>query len=473
MTKHDERAFAIQILGAAQTVTGSMHLLQAGPYRILVDCGLFQGRRAESRHRNRMLPRAATEADVCLLTHAHIDHSGNIPSLVKRGFSGKVHCTDATADLCQAMLRDAARIQVSDAKWLNRRNQDDPTWEPIEALYNEDDAIKALDRFMPHEYNEPFELFPGIHVTYIDAGHILGSASIVIDVKLNGHRRRVVFSGDIGRRNLPILRDPTPPEHADYIVMESTYGNRTHAPVERMDDQLLEAIAPTLVNKGKVIIPSFALERTQEIVFALNRLIKAGRLQPVPVFVDSPLAVNVTQIFRRHEDCYDKEALHFDHNHGDPFGFDVLKMVETVEASKRLNETPGPMIIISASGMCEAGRVLHHLRNNIENSNNAVVIVGFQAPHTLGRRIVERRPRVRIFGVERDLHAKVSVLNAFSAHADRDELLWWAKACGPQVRHFYLVHGDPEPCEALRDALASEGRKATIPSQGQSFPLEY
>jgi metallo-beta-lactamase family protein len=301
---------------------------------------------------------------------------------------------------------------------------------------------------------------------------VLGSSSAVVDVKMNGHWRRVAFSGDIGRRNLPILKDPVPPSRPDYVVMESTYGNRTHAPAEGMQDQLLEVIQRTRARGGKVVIPSFALERAQEIVYSLAQLVADGRLKPLPVYVDSPLTVNLTEVFRRHPECYDAEALAFDNSHGDPFGFQLLTMVESVDESKRLNTLNQPAVIISASGMCEAGRIVHHLRNSIEDSKNSIVIVGYQAQHTLGRRLVEQRPRVKIFGVERDLNAEVVVLNAFSAHADRDELLWWAEACGPQVRRFFAVHGDPDQCEALAGHLDELGRKALVPSMGQSVDLD-
>lgn len=450
-----------------------MHLLEVREQSFLVDCGLYQGRRQDSNHRNRNMPRNAVGADAVLLTHAHIDHSGNLPSLVKRGFKGVIHATAATADLCRAMLRDAARIQVHDAKWWNRKHRDEPGWVDIEPLYDEEDAERALERFVPHEYDEAFELAPGVTARFIDAGHVLGSASAIVDVKLNGHRRRVAFSGDIGRRDLPILRDPIPPDLADYVVMETTYGNRLHADVVRMQDQLLEAVETVRARGGKIIIPSFALERTQEIVFALNRLRKADKLDPIPIYVDSPLAVGLTEAFRRHPECYDAETIAFDTAHGDPFDFPSLTLIRSVEESKQLNHTKGPMIIISASGMCEGGRIVHHLRNNVEEFNNMVVIVGYQAQHTLGRRIVERRKRVRIFGVERDLNAEVRVLNAFSAHADRDELLWWAESCGSQVRQFFLVHGDPDQSEAFATHLADHRLDSLVPKEGQTVDLEY
>jgi len=470
MSKLDN--FHITFLGAAQTVTGSMHLLEVGGHGALVDCGLYQGRRKESVHRNRHLSRAAVGADAVLLTHAHIDHSGNLPRLVHSGFGGLIHCTAATADLCRYMLMDSARIQESDARWLNEKNADDPSWEPIEPLYTTEDAEAAIARLTPHPYGEPFEPFDRLTVRFIDAGHVLGSATVVADVRMNGHRRRVAFSGDIGRRNMPILKDPQPPEHADYVVMESTYGNRVHSPAAQMQDQLLDVIEGTRLRGGKVIIPSFALERTQEIVYALNQLRRSGRLAPIPIYVDSPLAVNLTAVFRAHHECFDPQTAGFDADHGDPFGFASLVMTTSLEESKALNDLHEPAVIISASGMCEAGRVVHHLRNNIEDERNTIVIVGYQAQHTLGRRLVERRPRVRIFGVERDVRAHVRVLNSFSAHADRDELRWWAGRCGTQVRKFFLVHGDPDQCEALAGHLAAQGQRGEVPSPGTRVALD-
>lgn len=470
--KRSER-FRLTFLGAARTVTGSMHLLEVRDKGFLVDCGLYQGRRGDANHRNKHLPKVASEADALLLTHAHIDHSGSIPTLVKRGFSGPVHCTSATAELCNYMLRDSARIQVHDAKWWNRKHKDDPGWVPVEPIYDEEDAARALELFVTHEYDEEFELDEGVTARFIDAGHVLGSASVIVDVKLHAHRRRIAFSGDIGRRNLPILRDPVPPEHADYVVMETTYGDRMHASADAMQDQLLDAIETARERKGKIIIPSFALERTQEVVYALNQLRKSGRLEPIPVYVDSPLAVGLTGVFRKHPECYDDETIAFDQSHGDPFAFPLLKLVQSVEESKSLNACAGPMIIISASGMCEAGRVVHHLRNTMESYDNMIIIVGYQAQHTLGRRIVERRQRVKVLGVERSLVAEVRVLNAFSAHADRDELLWWAESCGSQVRQFFLVHGDLDQSEAFQGHLEGRRLKGVVPKEGETFDLEY
>ncbi|MCC6748590.1 MAG: MBL fold metallo-hydrolase [Deltaproteobacteria bacterium] len=471
MTTKTER-FRLTFLGAAQTVTGSMHLLEVGEGSLLVDCGLFQGARHESEQKNRNPPRKAPQADALVLTHAHIDHCGNLPTLVRRGFSGPIHCTSATAEVCEAMLRDSARIQVSDAAWLNRKHEDDPDWVEILPLYTEEDVDATVPLLTAHEYGDRFGVIPGVTAHFVDAGHILGSASAILDVKVNAHSRRIVFSGDIGRRHLPILRDPVIPEHADYVVMESTYGDRLHAPAEDMQTQLLEAIETTRKRGGKVIIPTFALERAQEIVYALNQLLKGGRLQPIPVYLDSPLAVNLVEVFRRHDECFDPETTDFLENHGDPFGFHLLTLVESTDDSRKLNDLHHPAVILSASGMCESGRILHHLRNNIEDPKNTILIVGFQAQHTLGRRLVERRPEVRIFGVMRELKAEVRVLNAFSAHADKHELLWWAEGCGRQVREFFLVHGEPVQSEAFAEVLRERGRKVRVPGPGETADLD-
>lgn len=464
--------FRLNFLGAARTVTGSLHLLEVGDKKLVVDCGMYQGRREEAAQRNRNPSRLAIDADAMVLTHAHIDHSGNIPTLVRRGYKGKIHCTKATADLANIMLRDSARIQESDAKWLNRKNEDNPDWTPIDPLYREKDAEAALKNFVPHDYGETFEVFEGVTVTLIDAGHILGSSSVMVEVERNGTRRRIMFSGDIGRRNLPILRDPVLPGKPDYVVMETTYGNRSHAPAPDMEGQLLEAIEDTRKKGGKVIIPSFALERAQEIVYSINQLRKSGRMAAMPVFVDSPLTVNLTEVFRRHPECYDAETEDFQSEHGDPFGFEHLRMVESVDESKQLNHLRGSAIIIAASGMCEFGRIVHHLRNNIENPKNTILIVGYQAQHTLGRRLVEGRDQVKIFGVKRDVRAEVRVLNAFSAHADREELLWWAEGCGKQVKRFFLVHGDPDQSESFGQSLAERGLKATVPDFKEAIDLD-
>jgi metallo-beta-lactamase family protein len=462
----------IRFLGAAQEVTGSLLLLETDGGSLLVDCGLYQGRRQESRQRNRELPPEAVAADAAILTHAHIDHSGSIPTLVKRGFAGTLYATPATRDLCAYMLRDSAFIQQSDADYLNRKNADDPDFVKVEPLYGEEDAIAALQRFVAVPYHKTFQPLPKVTARFIEAGHILGSASVVLDVEEKGKRRRVVFSGDLGRKGLPILRDPEHPEPpVDYVVMESTYGNRVHGSVEQMHGDLERVIKETAARGGKVIVPAFAVGRTQELLYAMSALSRAGRLPSIPVFIDSPLASSVTGVFRLHPDCFDAETRAFLDEHGEVFAFPEVRFIQSRDESMRLNGLKGPAVIVSASGMCEAGRVLHHLKNNIEDERNTVLVVGFMAKHTLGRKLVERQPRVKIWGVERELRARVEVLNAFSAHADRDGLLAYAAACGPGTRRFFLVHGEPEQQEPLARLLAERQLRVQIPARGEELDL--
>jgi metallo-beta-lactamase family protein len=456
----------IRFLGAAQTVTGSMHRLETDSGSILIDCGLFQGRREESRQKNAHLPREAIEADALILTHAHIDHSGSIPTLCKRGFAGTIWATPATRDLCAYMLRDSARIQEQDARYLNEKFGKDPDWKRIEPLYDDEDAVAALKRFVGVPYGRSFEPLPGVKASFLDAGHILGSAGVMIELNDHGTQRRVMFSGDIGRKNMPILRDPELPQPpVDVVLMESTYGNRVHGDIQSMHDDLARVVGETVARGGKVIVPSFAVGRTQEIIYALAQLVAQKRLPDVPVFIDSPLSVNVTSVFRLHPDCFDTETRAHLEEHGDPFEFAGLRYVSSREESIRLNDLRSPAVIIASSGMCEAGRVLHHIRNNCEDPRNTIMIVGFQAQHTLGRRIVEKRPRIKVLGVERDLHAQVRVMNAFSAHADKNDLRAYAHSCGKDTRIF-LVHGEPESQEALQAQLRSDGLSVEMPEAG-------
>jgi metallo-beta-lactamase family protein len=458
----------VRFLGAAREVTGSMHLVETPAGKILIDCGMHQGKRDESRERNRNLPKEAISADAVILTHAHIDHSGSLPTLVKAGFSGAIWSTTATRDLCAYLLRDSARIQEGDANFLNKKFADDPDWKPIQPIYDENDAIHALSRFMGVSYGMPFSPLPGVTARFLDAGHILGSAQVVLDLPGG---KRLVFSGDLGRRGLPILRDPELPGHADYLFMESTYGNRAHGSMKEMHDDLEKVIKEVCARKGKLIIPAFAVGRTQEIVYALNQLHKAARIPEIPIFVDSPLSVHATEVFKLHPECYDEETRHFVEANGDPFSFKSLRYIESREESMQLNEMRGPFIVISASGMCEAGRVLHHLRNAVESENNTILIVGFQAMHTLGRRLVERRPKVKILGVERDLFARVVVMNAFSAHGDKNDLRAYAHAA-EGARRIFLIHGEPDQQEPLRDQLKSEGLDVQVPAAGDVAELD-
>lgn len=446
----------IQCVGAASTVTGSKHLLRTSRATVLLDCGLFQGRRRESIEENKTLGIDAREVDAVVLSHAHIDHSGALPILVKHGYTGRIHATPATIDLAGAMLKDAALIQAADARHVNNLvERDGLDMDPVEALYGEADVDRTLALFTPHPYGQKREIAPGVTLVFRDAGHVLGSAVSVLDVDDDGEMKRIVFTGDLGRKGAPILRDPEVVAGANLLLMESTYGGRNHPPIAGLDDALAAVVARAVARGGKVVIPTFALERAQEVIFALKRLRNAGKLHRLPVYVDSPLTVKLTEVFARHTDCFDEEARALVTGHDSPFEFEDLHYVTEKVDSQAIDASSNPCIILSASGMCEAGRVLHHLRATVEDSKNAVVIVGFQAQHTLGRRIVERRARVRIFGVERDLRAEVSVLEGFSAHADHEELVAYAEATREhgKLREVVLVHGERSAREALRDAL--------------------
>lgn len=458
-------AIGLRFLGAAREVTGSMLLVETAGGRLLIDCGLFQGRRAESRARNRELPSAAARADAAILTHAHIDHAGALPVLVRGGFGGAIHATPATRDLAALMLRDVAHLQVADAEYLNRRYGDDPDWERIEPLYDERAVVATLDQIIGQPYQRSFEPIPGVTATFIEAGHILGSAQVVLDIGDRQHRHRLVVSGDLGRRGLPIIRDPAvPPRPIDTLVMESTYGGVQHPPIAAMADQLAAVLAEARARGGKVIVPAFALGRTQEFLHVLHTLEHRGVALGMPVFIDSPLAIDVTSVFRLHPECFDDDtrAL-FDRD--DPFAITGLRLARTRDDSMAINDVDGPALIIAASGMCEGGRVLHHLRNLVEDPRTTILTIGFMAQHTLGRRLVERRPRVKIWGVERDLRARVVSLEGFSAHADTDDLEAHAAACGAALT--VLVHGEPERQDVLAARLQARGLAVAVPARGE------
>jgi metallo-beta-lactamase family protein len=455
----------VQFIGAAQTVTGSRHLVRTRAATLLLDCGLFQGHRAESRQRNLELGLDPASVDAVVLSHAHIDHSGALPLLCKQGYGGPIYATPATRDLCAVMLQDAAMIQAADARYLNRAiERDNLDAEPIEPLYDRIDAARAVEQFVSISYHRRQAIAPGVSLQFLDAGHVLGSAIVVLEIEDEGQLKRLVFSGDLGRKGLPILRDPEVPDGATALILESTYGDRTHPPLAEMDQQLASVVQRTAARGGKVIIPSFALERAQQLIFSLKKLRRAGQVPELPVYIDSPLTANITQIFRLHPECYDEELAQVLASGDSPFEFDGLHFTDTPEESRAIDARNEPCIIISASGMCEAGRVLHHLKANIEDPRNSVVIVGFQAQHTLGRRLVERRPRVRIFGVERQLQAEVAVLNGFSAHADRDDLLHFANAVRERgsLASIALVHGEPTPLAKLRRSLETAGFEHVI-----------
>lgn len=445
--------------GAAQTVTGSRHLIEVNGHKILLDCGLYQGRRQEAFIRNRNFGFDPTAIDAVVLSHAHIDHSGNIPSLTRQGYDGPIYATHATRDLCGAMLLDSAYIQERDAEFVNkkRKRKGEPAIEP---LYTEDDALKSLRCFESVAFHRTRELFEGVHLTFYDAGHMLGSAFVVLDIEDRDAERdiRLVFSGDLGRENLPILRDPETIDHADILIMESTYGGRLHEPIPDTTEKLKTLVNYAITNHGALLIPAFAVGRTQQIVYELQKLHSAGEIPLVPIFVDSPLAIDVTEVFRTHPDSYDEDALKYmaEYNDDDIFGFKGLRYTRKVEESKALNTQEGPFVVIAASGMIEHGRILHHLRNRIDNPSTVVLITGWQAEHTLGRKLIEGVSPVRIFGEEHYVNARVEVINGLSGHGDEQDLVNWVGAMKKKPQRTFLVHGEVEAATALAGALNNQ-----------------
>lgn len=459
--------------GAAQTVTGSKHLLQLQNGKtILLDCGLFQGRRSESREKNQRFGFDAASIDVVILSHAHIDHAGLLPKLYKEGFRGKVYATHATYDLCSYLLHDSAHIQQKDAVFVNKihRRKKLPSVEP---LYDHHDVDQILSLFVGLGYDQPFVPLEGVVAHFRDAGHILGSASVNLEVKEGDKTIRLGFTGDIGQANRVILRDPQPMQDCDYLITESTYGGREHDPPDLAREKLAQVIRRTAERNGKVIIPCFAVGRTQEIVHNLDQLANEGLLPRIPVYVDSPLAVNATGVFLAHPECFDADLLEYMRSDDNPFGFERLNYIRDAEKSKALNGMQEPMVIISASGMCEAGRVLHHLRNNIQDKRTTVLMVGYCAEHTLGKRLIDKVPEVRIFGDTYDLHADVEVMNNYSAHADEPGMVRFIGSLDKdRLKNIFLVHGDLERQKLFKEALSQDGhRHITIPAQGESFDL--
>jgi len=461
----------IKFHGAVRTVTGSFHIISDESFKIAVDCGLFQGHRKEFFERNSTFPVDPQTLDAVVLSHAHIDHSGNIPNLIKKGFTASIHSTEATKDLCSAMLPDSGHIQEEDAKFVNKihRKKGLP---PIKPLYTRVEAEDSLQHFSGHPYNKSIEITDGVSVEFHDAGHVLGSSTPVIEIKKGSRLTRIAYAVDLGRKELPILKDPERPEDFDYLFLESTYGGRYHTSIEEAKDLLCDVVNRTVKRGGKIIIPSFALERTQEIAYYLNQLLQENRIPDIPIYVDSPLAVNITEVFMRHPECYDEEMLKAFEAGDDPLGTNRINYITDVNDSKRLNEIHEPMVIISASGMCEAGRILHHLRNNIEDPKNTVLIVGYMAQNTLGRRIVEKHEKVKIFGIEHPLRAEVAVINAFSAHADRQDLLDYVLPVKDRVKNIFIVHGDEDQSEALLSLLKENGLPAYLPEVDEEIEIE-
>jgi len=440
----------ITFIGAARTVTGSLHLFEYKNQKFLLECGLYQGHREEAERINSTFPFKPKDIKAVILSHAHIDHSGNLPNLVKRGFPGPIYCTSATKDIASLLLLDSAKIQESDFEYLNKKRKEKGL-PPKESLYTIQDAEKTLQYFHPVEYKKSFEPVNGVKITLYDAGHILGSSIILIETD----SKRVLFSGDLGRKDMPIIKDPTVIYDIDCLILESTYGGRAHKSFKGMTDEFREIISEGKNKESKIIIPAFAVERTQVLVSMLKNLYDEGDLKDVPVYVDSPLATDVTEVFRKHPECFDGETFKI-FTEGDPFNFPGLNYVSDTDESKTLNAQKGPMLIISASGMCEGGRVTHHLIHSIENDDNIIVITGFQARGTLGRKILEGEEKVWIFNDEYTVRAKVYFMGGLSAHADGNDLFEYVQKTNTgRLRKIYLIHGDIEEARALQEKIES------------------
>lgn len=448
----------ISFLGGARTVTGSQHLLSVNGSRVLLECGLFQGRRGETYQKNLNFDYAPADLDAVLLSHAHIDHCGNIPNLCKNGFAKTIFATSATVDLCQILLRDSAYLNEKDVEWVNklRAARGEP---PMEPIYTIDDAEESLRHFVGIQYEKTFEVAPGVNVTFRDAGHILGSACVLLEIEEDGRRLRVGYSGDLGRKGMPIIRDPKPLEGLDALIVESTYGNREHENPSGAEEELANVIHRTIERKGKVIIPAFAVGRTQHLIYILHGLIERKRIPPIPVYIDSPMACSATDVFRSHPECFDREAyFRFVNDVEDLFQPPGFTCVRKAESSMRLNELTDPHIIISASGMAEGGRILHHLKNNVGEPRNTVLFVGFAAEYTLARRLMDGDKDVKIFGEGHRVRCEVVSLPYFSAHADRNGLLdFAAKTPADKLKRIFIVHGESSQAEALKEGLEIRG----------------
>lgn len=465
----------LTIQGAAQTVTGSKHLIEVNNKRILLECGLFQGKRKNTYEYNLNFDFDPASLDAVILSHAHIDHSGNLPNLVKNGFKGPIYATDATRDLADIMLKDSGHIHEYDVKYLNKK-RNKKGLPPVEPLYTMVDAMRTMSHFRQVAYDSAFEPVPGVTARFIEAGHILGSAAILLDLEEQGNTTRLWFSGDIGRPDMPLLRDPVLPGgyDVDILMMECTYGDRPHDNIQEAFDEFRRVVNQTIRRGGKVIIPSFSLGRTQTLVYCLNEFISAGAIPDIPVYVDSPLAVSASDIYRRHPECFDQETWDFISEYRHPaLDFDSLTYTHSVEESKALNDRKDPMVIISASGMVEAGRILHHVKNNIHDERNTILIVSWQAPHTLGRRLAERKREIRIFGETYYRRAQVETINGLSAHAGQGLLADYARSAANNAREIILVHGEAGAARELMNILDEDAHMPPIhfPERMTTFEL--
>ncbi len=466
----------LKFLGAVRTVTGSSHLVTTPKSKILIDAGLFYGRRQEFYNVNTTFAYQPPRVSALVLSHAHIDHCGNIPTLIKHGLRCKVYTTSATRDLCKLMLADSGKVQEEDFRYLakiaskvkNRRRQE--FMQVKGPLYTQREAFRSITKFRPLHYGQRFKISPDTTLTFFDAGHILGSSITLLDIKMARKVLRLGYAVDLGREQMPMLNNPTVLRDLDYLILESTYGGRLHAPIQEAKEKLRETINRTVARKGKIIIPSFALERTQEVVYCISELLKEGLIAPIPIYVDSPLAVKITEVFRRNVHYMDHEVKERIRRNASPFDFLNLHYVQDQYESKALNEDKRPMIIIAGSGMCEAGRVLHHLKNNITESRNTVLIVGYMAKDTLGKKIVDKEKIVRIYGLEYELNAEVVVINALSGHADKNDLVRYVKESSP-IKQVFLVHGDEDQTKMLYDALLNEGFNPYMPVKNEEVVL--
>ncbi len=463
----------IEFIGAAQTVTGSMHLLHVNKRKILLDCGMYQGKRKEAFETNKTFDKfKPKEIDIVILSHAHIDHAGNLPTLVKAGFNGTIYATKATRDLCTLLLTDCAHIQERDIEYVNARRIKQGK-NPFEPLYDQKDVDNTMSLFKAVDYHTDIDIFDSIRLTFFDAGHILGSSIVHLMIEENGKTISLAFSGDLGRPNLPILRDPEKIPDIDYLICESTYGGRFHDSYNLSGEKMAEVLNKAVKQKSKIIVPSFSVGRTQELVYLLNEIFEQKKAPRIPIYVDSPLSVNATQVFREHSECFDFETSRYILKHQDPFGFSQLNYVKNVTESKNLNKVPGPCMIISSSGMAEAGRIQHHLANNISNPKSIILIVGYCAEYTLGRKLVEKVTPLSILGDEYDVKAEVIVFNSLSAHADSNELLHYLNTFDKkQLKTIFLVHGDNDQQLKLKERLLADNfSNVEIPARGNVFEI--
>ena len=460
--------------GAAHTTTGSMHLVEANGKRILLDCGLYQGRRKEAFEKNRNLPIDPRTIDYVILSHAHIDHSGNLPQLVRQGFRGRVFARQATVELCDILLRDSCFLQKRDLEYVNKKRRRDGK-NLFEPLYDESDVDILMQLFVPIHLHAPREIAPGITLEFFNAGHILGSALVQLDIRSQqGRRHRLLFSGDLGQPDQPILRHFEYPSGADILLIESTYADKLHPPADDVEAKIEGLLKHIDRHNSKLIIPAFSVGRTQQIIWYLNRILARGKFpREVKLFIDSPLSQKATKIYAQHREVYNAEARRMIASGKDPLNFPGMTYIASPEESKALNEQPGPMIIIAASGMCEGGRIVHHLKNSLTDENNVVLIVGYQAENTLGRRIVEKRNPLKMLGEEIELKAQVEVINALSAHADKNGLVDWLDEIKDNVRHAFAVHGETEKVTAMAELLKEHGiANAHAPHPGETFTID-